>query len=42
MLKLVSAITDALILQVGINDKQYELYVELQMASFGILIHCRQ
>ncbi|EIN14301.1 hypothetical protein PUNSTDRAFT_96055 [Punctularia strigosozonata HHB-11173 SS5] len=27
---------------VGITEKEYETYVELQMASFSILLHCRK
>jgi len=36
------AITNALILQVGIEEKHYSIYEELQLTSFGILLHCRQ
>jgi len=35
-------ITDAFIQQVGIEDKRYKIYEELQMASFPIILHCRQ
>lgn len=35
-------ITDALIHQIGITDKLYKIWDELQMVQFSIIIHCRK
>jgi len=35
-------ITNSLVHQIGITEKQYETWVELEMAQFSILLHCRE
>jgi hypothetical protein len=37
-----SVITDVLVQQIGISEKQYETWVELQMVEFSVLLHCRK
>ncbi|KZT12603.1 uncharacterized protein LAESUDRAFT_739975 [Laetiporus sulphureus 93-53] len=36
------AIDDSLIQQLGLSEKQYAIFVEMQMAAFSIILHCRK
>jgi len=35
-------VTDVLVQQIGISEKQYETWVELEMVEFSVLIQCRK
>jgi hypothetical protein len=35
-------ITDDLVQMLGLNDAEYQILQELQIASLSILLHCRQ
>ena len=35
-------ITDSLAQQIGISEEQYQIWVELEMVQFSILLHCRK
>lgn len=36
------AITDTLIVDVGVSQKYFQIFEELQLSSFSILLHCRK
>jgi hypothetical protein len=38
----VSVVTSFLVQQIGISEKQYETWTELQMVEFSVLLHCRK
>jgi hypothetical protein len=33
-------VTNLLVQQIGISEKQYETWVELEMVEFSVLLHC--
>jgi len=37
-----SVVTNSLVQQIGITEKQYEIWIELEMAQLSILLHCRE
>ena len=37
-----SVVTDSLVQQIGISEKQYETWIKLQMVEFSVPLHCRK
>lgn len=35
-------VTNGLVQQIGINEEQYQIWIELEMAQYSILLHCRK
>jgi hypothetical protein len=35
-------VSEALALDLGLNDEQYSIWTEMEMAAFSILLHCRK
>lgn len=35
-------VSQALALDLGLNDEQYNIWTEMEMAAFSILLHCRK
>ena len=41
-LRLLTVLNNELMQQIGLSEEEFATFVELEMASFSILMHCRR